>query len=271
MGILQTAFAGSQVLGLPAGLFLTNHWGWHMPFIMIVVVSSIVGLVIFMKLEPLKSHLTLQSDRKAYQHLLHTVKIPTYLLAFGTTGLISLGGFMIMPFASAFTVNNMKIPPDQLPLIYLVTGICSIFIGPLVGRLSDMYGKYKVFIFGSVVTIIMILIYTQREVTPLYFVMLINALLFTGIFSRMIPSQALMSAIPSPADRGAFMSVSSSLQQLAGGIGSLVAGSIVVQQNGGRIEHFEILGYIMTGIVILCVVLMFFVNKHVNQLTAKSV
>ena len=46
MGFVQTAFAASQVLGLPLGLFLSNHWGWHAPFLMIVGVSAPVGVVI---------------------------------------------------------------------------------------------------------------------------------------------------------------------------------------------------------------------------------
>ena len=40
MGFVQTAFAASQVLGIPAGLFLANHWNWHVPF------RAIVGLSI---------------------------------------------------------------------------------------------------------------------------------------------------------------------------------------------------------------------------------
>ena len=36
MGTVQTAFAASQVMGLPLGVFLSNRWGWHAPFIMIV-------------------------------------------------------------------------------------------------------------------------------------------------------------------------------------------------------------------------------------------
>jgi predicted MFS family arabinose efflux permease len=32
MGIVQTAFSASQILGLPLGLYLSNHLGWHAPF-----------------------------------------------------------------------------------------------------------------------------------------------------------------------------------------------------------------------------------------------
>ena len=48
-----------------------------------------------------------------------------------------------------------------LPTIYLVTGLCTVFVGPLVGRASDSFGKFNTFCFGSAVTIVMVLIYTH--------------------------------------------------------------------------------------------------------------
>ncbi len=41
MAIIQTAFAASQVMGLPAALYLSNHWDWHAPFFMIVAAGAI--------------------------------------------------------------------------------------------------------------------------------------------------------------------------------------------------------------------------------------
>ena len=35
MGFVQMAFASSQVMGLPIGLYLANQWGWHAPFLLI--------------------------------------------------------------------------------------------------------------------------------------------------------------------------------------------------------------------------------------------
>src|SRR3982751_4435732 len=39
MGFIQTAFAASQILGLPFGIYLSNHWSWHMPFLVLVVLG----------------------------------------------------------------------------------------------------------------------------------------------------------------------------------------------------------------------------------------
>src|SRR6201991_3629783 len=32
MGFIQTAFAASQILGIPIGIYLSNKWNWHVPF-----------------------------------------------------------------------------------------------------------------------------------------------------------------------------------------------------------------------------------------------
>ncbi len=70
------------------------------------------------------------------------------------------------------------------------------FIGPLVGSASDSFGKFPTFAFGTALSIIMVLIYTHLGHVSLTTAIVVNVLMFVGIFSRMIPSQALISAIP---------------------------------------------------------------------------
>jgi predicted MFS family arabinose efflux permease len=266
MGFVQTAFAASQVLGIPAGLFFSNLWGWHAPFIMIVAVSVAVGVVIVLRLQPINAHLQKEGARVGpLHHLRATVTKANYVQAFATTALLSTGGFMLMPFGSAFTVHNIGIALDKLPLLYLVTGLCTIFTGPLVGRAADRFGKFRTFMFGTGVTIVMVLIYTHLGKTPLPVVIAVNAVLFVGIFSRMIPSQALMSAIPSPETRGSFMSVSSSVQQISGGIASAIAGLVVVEGGGGVLLHFELLGYIVVGTSLVTLFLMGLIHRMVPE------
>lgn len=264
LGYLQTAFASSQILGIPASLYLSELYGWHMPFMLIVVMASVALVIILKYLKSISEHLQYQSDRHALLHLWHTLKNPQYIIAFATMALMSIGGFMLMPFSSAFTVNNLQIPFGKLPIIYLITGIAAIFIGPLVGRASDSFGKLKVFIFGALLSIIMVLIYTNLGVSPLHIVIIVNVLMFCAIFSRIIPAQALMSAIPTPANRGAFMAVTSSLQQISGGVASVIAGVIVVETTSGKLDHFDTLGYIMTCTVIGSMILMYNISRQID-------
>lgn len=266
MGVIQTAFAASQILGLPLGLYLSNHWGWHAPFLLIVAVSILVGILIMSRLQPIDGHLGKNTDNNAFRHLISTVSTPRYANAFATTALLSIGGFMLMPFGSAFTVNNMGIEPIKLPMIYFITGLSAIVMGPLVGRLSDRFGKFRVFVFGTIVGMIMVFIYTNLGRTPLGMVILVNVVMFVGIFSRMIPSQALMSAIPTPSSRGAFMAISSSLQQIAGGIAAVIAGRIVVQRtDNGPLEHFDTLGYIMMATSLFSLFMMYRIHRSIPE------
>ena len=265
MGVVQTAFAASQILGLPIGLYFANIWGWHAPFTMIVVVSVIVCGIIILYLKPVDAHLKLPTDKNPFLHLWSTLTNSRYVLAFATTGLLTLGGYMLMPFGSAFAVYNLGIDLEQLPILYLVTGVSAIAVGPLVGRASDTCGKFNVFLFGAVLTMIMVAIYTNLGTTPLPWVLLVNVLLFVGIFARMVPTQALISAIPDPGSRGAFMAVNSSLQQISGGVASVLAGLIVAQGSTGRLEHFERLGFILITTVLVTVGMMYLIHRRVPE------
>lgn len=271
MGVIQTAFAASQLLGIPAGLYLSNLWGWHAPFTMIVILGSIAGVFIWFFLKPIEEHLKLKTDKTAFRHLISTLTTKKYLKAFATVALLSTGGFMMMPFGSAFSVYNLKIPLTDLPLLYLFVGAFSIVAGPLIGRLSDKVGKMKTFFWGSILTMVMVVIYTNLGPTPFFWVAFVNALMFAGITGRMISSQAMISAIPEAASRGAFMSINSSIQQLSGGIASVIAGLIVSESLQGEIEHFDTLGYVVIGTTIITIFTMYFVSREIPASLEKPI
>ncbi|RZT11180.1 Predicted arabinose efflux permease, MFS family [Duganella sp. CF402] len=247
MGLIQTAFAASQVLGIPAGIYLSNQWNWHVPFLAMAAFGLAGGLLVAWKLQPVDAHLKQPQEHSAFMHLYHTVTEKRYLLAFCVTALLTTGGFMLMPFSSAYIVNNMGIDLQHLPTVYLVTGLCTIFIGPLIGRAADAVGKFPVFLFGTALSIAMVLIYTHLGPIPLWLLVVVNSVMFVGIFSRMIPFQAISSTVPSLNQRGSYNAISASIQQMAGGLASLAAGHIVTQDANGHLQHFDQVGYVVVG------------------------
>jgi predicted MFS family arabinose efflux permease len=265
MGVVQTAFSASQVLGVPAGIYLANLWNWHVAFLALILVASPVGLVIVLFMKPVSAHLALKQESSPWAHLIDTVVVPKHLLAFATTTLLVTGGYMIMPFGSVYTVNNLGIPLAELPTVYFASGLFTIVTGPLVGRASDAFGKFNTFIFGCALSIVMVLIYTHLGHASLFVVVAVSVLMFVGIFSRMIPSQTLMSAIPEPAKRGSFNAINASMQQMAGGMASVVAGMVVVQAADGSLEHFDRLGYVIVATTLLSLWLMYFIQRSVAQ------
>lgn len=270
MGFMQMAVAGSQVLGLPIGVELANRLGWHSPFRMIVALSVLLGVVMILFMRPIDAHLQIQTKENALRNLGRVVSRHDYVKGFLATVLLATGGFMLMPFASAYSVNNLGVPLDKLSLLYFVTGIFSMASGPIVGRLTDRVGKFRVFVFGTVLTMVIVLVYCNIGLTPLWGVMIISVLMFMGVSSRMISSGALLSAVPDPRDRGGFMSVNSSIQQVSGGVATIIAGMIIVQEPGGKLLNYDILGYVISAVMIVTVFMMYNLHVHVRGKLAQA-
>ena len=117
------------------------------------------------------------------------------------------------------------------------------------------------FFVGTALAIVMVLIYTHLTTATLAGVIVLNVVLFIGIFSRLIPFQALMSQVPAQTQRGSFNAINSSVSQLAGGTASLVAGHIIQQGADGRIHHYEVAGYVVVATSLLTCVLVWRIQR----------
>jgi predicted MFS family arabinose efflux permease len=271
MGMVQMAFAGSQILGIPIGLSLATAFGWHSTFFMVVILAVIIGIAVVFRMKPITEHLKLQTESNPYKHLINTLKKKDYRIGYLAISLLSMGGFMLMPFTSAFLVNNVHIPQENLRIIFLFTGISSVIIMPLIGRMSDRVDKIKLFTAGSLLAAVMVVVYTNLPPVPIWSVIIVNMILFMGIMSRMVPATILNSAMPSMADRGAYMSINSSLQQMAGGLAAIFAGLVISQpEKTSPIENFNILGYVMVGLIFWGIYLMRRVDKVVKNKASEA-
>jgi multidrug resistance protein len=265
MGFLQMAFAASTVIGLPVGVYLANRFGWHWPFLMIVVVCVLVFIMIVLFMKPIDTHLETKSRTNPFVHMTSTVANPRYAKAFACTILVSTGGFMLLPFGSAFAVNNNGIALTTLPLVYLITGMSALITAPLIGKLADSIGKYSVFCICSVLLMSSVLIHCNLGLIPFWLVTFFSVIMFVNYAGRMITSSALFTGVPEAPDRGAFMSINSAVSMISGGIASLAAGAIVYQTPDGKIENYNILGYVVSGTVVVTVILMYIINEMVKN------
>src|SRR4029079_8533974 len=82
MGFIQTAFAASQILGIPIGIYLSNRWNWHVPFLALAALGVLGGLLIASRMLPVDEHLKAAHEHSAFMRLLHTVTERRYLLSF---------------------------------------------------------------------------------------------------------------------------------------------------------------------------------------------
>jgi predicted MFS family arabinose efflux permease len=172
----------------------------------------------------------------------------------------------MMPWGSAFAVNNVGLKQADLPLMFMIVGVITFAIMPVVGALSDRFDKFKMFALASVLMVISIVIYSRLDQTTFWILVLVNGLMMMGIMARMIPSQALTASLPESKDRGAFMSINSSLQQLAGGVAAMIGGLIIVQSTEtSPLERFDQLGNLVIVIIVVNIFLTYRVYKYIKN------
>jgi len=262
MGFLQMGFGASQVLGIPISLFLAYKWNWKVPFFLIVVIAHVIWLCVVLFLQPINAHLKEKRTSSALSHLLKTLRNPEYRTGFLASALLSLGGFLIMPWGAAFSINNLHVTKEQLPIMFMVSGVSTLLIMPFIGKLSDKMDKFRLMWLATTWLMFIVVVYTNLIPVPFWLVVTLNVLLMMGVMSRMVPAMALITSLPTMPDRGAFMSINSSLQYVSGGIAAAIGGLIIQQQTPkSPIEHFDILGYLMVVIAGTCIYLVLKVNR----------
>lgn len=272
MGFVQMGFGASQVLGIPIGLYIAHKWAWEAPFFMIVGLSIFIAVSIAVWLKPVNAHLAIQQDKKALLHLWHTLKDKDYRIGFMATGILSVGGFMMMPFGTVFAVNNLGVSEAQLPMLFMISGLSSLAMMPFIGKLSDRMSKFKLFAIACIWLMLVCVVYTNLAVVPFWLVIITNILMMIGIMGRMVPSSAMSSAVPEMKDRGAYMSINASLQQISGGIGAAVAGVIVYQESKtSPLINYDIVGYVVVVISCISILMMSRVDRLIKRKTVNSI
>lgn len=265
MGYVQMAFAASLVAGLPLTLYLATNFNWHIPYWIFSGFGFFILIGILLKINPVREHLFVQKRDNLVRHTFRLVKNRDYWTVFLNNIFLVLGDAMFMTFGSAYSTNNLGVRLDDLPLLYGIGGVATLVFSPFLGQLSDRFGKLPVFLVGTALTVILVVTYSNLGNVPLWLVVLLHTLLFVGINSRMIASTALATVVPDRPDRGAFMALDSSLQQVAGGVAAAAAGWIVYQSSDGRIHGYSQLGWVVVTTMVITVGLMIVINRLVRK------
>lgn len=245
MGIIMTAFSMASVVGVPLSLYLANLWSWHTPFMALGILSLVLSGVIWKAVPEMRAHLQNQTKEPMYRSITRILQNSNQVKALVFMSAVIFGHFCIIPFMSPSLVANAGMTEAQLPLMYMCGGILTIFTSPYIGKLADRFGKHKIFFWGALATLIPYFIISHLGPTPLPLVLTVTSFMFVVSGGRMIPASAMVSGTTSPQNRGSFMSIVSCVQQLSSALASYIAGIVIVKnETTGRLDHFEVVGYI---------------------------
>ena len=269
LGTVMAAFSVSTVAGVPLSLFLANHisfLGWRAPFMFIGLISILILLIGYRYIPKISGHLHHVQEGSRFKQIYEVFVAHRHLRAFLFVGLIMLTGFTVIPYIALYLTANVGIENSYISLIYLCGGLATLMSSRFIGHMADKYGKVKVFRILAIISLIPILVTTNLIPVPLWVVLVNQTAFFVLISGRMIPAMAIVSQMVEPKIRGTFMSLIGSVQMLASGIASVVAGLVVTITTNGRMEHYNLVGY---GAAI-CGLLTFWVVGYIHSDTKKA-
>jgi MFS transporter, DHA1 family, inner membrane transport protein len=255
MGAVMAAFALASTFGVPFSLYLANAYSWHAPFLLVVGLGVILVPLIYFLLPSMTSHLTSFTNVKPKEVIKNVLKDKTQKLALLFSGLMMMGHFMIIPFINPFLEFNLGYPKSVTPLVYLFGGICSFVAANVIGKLSDIYGKWKVYLICVLITMPLVLGITNLHKINLIVMICIFSLWFIVSTGRGVSAQALVSNVVDPKFRGSFQSFNSFMQQMGTGLASIIAGLVVSKNEFGKLVNYPILGIISIGVYLLTILI----------------
>jgi DHA1 family inner membrane transport protein len=248
-GTLMASFAVASVVGVPLGIALGTRFGWQAPFFVLAVLGvPLFGLAAW-SLPPLPPQAD-EPRRHPLAHLLELLTIPAHVRGFSLIAMLMFAAFAVIPFISTALVANVGVTQAQLPAIFIAGGLLALLTTPLTGRLVDRVGAQSVF-FGVVpVSAGMMLAITHLPAVGIYGAAPVAAVLMASNASRMVTAMSLITASIEPRRRGGFMSINSSIQHIASGLGTTCGGLIVDGGSGEPLRHFGTVGILAAGITL---------------------
>jgi predicted MFS family arabinose efflux permease len=246
LGTVMAAFSVSTVAGVPLSLLLANHieiLGWRAPFIFIGLISVLVLYIGYRNIPQISGHLDHFHEGSRFKQIYDILIAHQHLRTFLFMGLIMLTGFSVIPYIALYLTANVGVADSYISLIYLCGGVATLMSSRLIGHMADLHGKVKVFRVLAIVSLIPIIVTTNLVPVPLWVVLINSTAFFILISGRMIPAMAIASQLVEPKIRGTFMSLVGSVQMLASGIASVVAGAVVTITADGKMEHYNLVGY----------------------------
>lgn len=261
MGVVMTSFSISTVAGVPLGLFMAAHFGWHSTFQGIALLCAVLFAMAWYAVPRLRGHM--DHDRgSTMQSLAGVVSDRNHLRAFLFTALMMGTGFTVIPYITLYMQANGGLTPSQIPYIYLCGGICTLFSARLFGRLTDRVGKVRMFRWLAGLSMLPLVGVTLVGGLPIAAILVVTTLMFMFQSGRMIPGMAIITSAAQPRARGTFMTLNASVQSGAAGVASFVGGLLIGRDASGLVTHYWLAALVGVLLSIGCIAMVPRLHLH---------
>jgi DHA1 family inner membrane transport protein len=245
----------AAIAGVPAGVMLGAHFNWAAPFVLLVVLSVLIWFGGSLVVPSLAEHLSRRPPplRQVLPDLMRLLGNARHLNAFALTFMIMVSHMLVIPFIAPMLVLNHGVSPAHLSWMYMGGGFATFFTSRAIGRLADRYGKHRVFRIAALLSMLPVLFVTHLPDLPFAAVVLFFPFFMVSMSGRMVPMQALLTTVPEPSRRGAFLSANSALQALGTGCGAWLGGLMLTNTPSGQIAGYGTVGWVAVAVTMVAV------------------
>ena len=261
-GIVSSAFSVSTIAGVPLSLWLANHFQWRAPFILIAALTVLFILIGLRILPELHHHISAQKRAHPFVEMFAVLRDANHLRALLFSALIIFSGFTVIPYITIYAVGNVGITQHDIPFIYLAGGAATLVTARLIGHWADLRGKIKIYRLIALAALLPLFVVTHIGAAPLWLWLICTTVFFVLVSGRMIPAMAIITSAAQPKLRGTFMSLNGTVQALAMGLATTLAGFIISQNSAGQIVDYGLVGYVAIAGNVLAILFVSHIMMH---------
>ena len=228
-GVVMTAIAVGQIVGIPAGTILADRFGFAAPFVCfsLPMVLSFV-LVCTLARQPTVARARLSSIGSVVRRYASMFTTPATAAAISAYSMMFMGIAFYVIYLVVWITETFGVTGDEVASLFVVSGIASVIVGPWAGRLSDRIGR-KVMVVGACMGLFVLMSLTTAIMTTFWIAYPLFFTIMVLVSARMGPFQAMLSEIVPAERRGSLMSLSIATGQLAMGFCSAAAGFVYTE------------------------------------------
>jgi MFS transporter, DHA1 family, inner membrane transport protein len=221
-GWVIIGFAAGQIIGVPAGAFLSGFMDDRLPFILLGVVMVLATWLTWRLVPRLGA-----AQPTAWKTMLLDYRrylVTPRLLAGCLLGVCLLGGMgLFVPFFPLWMEQTLNLSGQQVAWVFSVGGVAVVVSSAVLGRLSDRVGRYGLIIWGSLgagacMLAAPLLIMWPLGAFPLF------ALIMGFAAARGSAFRALQTEMVPGMELGRYLSLSAAFENIGYAVGSAFSG-----------------------------------------------
>jgi predicted MFS family arabinose efflux permease len=231
LATVMSALSIASIVGLPISLEIARLGGWRLSFFTVGGLGLAATLAA-RQLAPPPRHPN--PPAAAWRSVVR----PGVALALAATALLTISRYALIPNVSAYLQHNLGFPRSDLGLLYLAGGVCSFAAMRPVGALVDRYGSFRVAVAGAV-TLALATYAGFARAQPLVPILIVFMVYMTGVALRSVSCATLASKVPAPHERARFLSLQSTVENLAGAAGAALGTALLGAGPGVELEGMD--------------------------------